>query len=111
MKKRAFTLIEIMIVVLIIGVLLSIAVPNMIHARDTANAQGCISNLHQIDSAKEMAKVDYRFLDTFVPNSSVLVPEYIKIMPVCPSGGKYAINAISAYPTCTITSPIAHVIQ
>jgi prepilin-type N-terminal cleavage/methylation domain-containing protein len=111
MHKKAFTLIEIMIVILIIGILLAIAVPNMIHARDTANAQSCIASLHEIDSAKEMAKVDFRLLDTFVPNSGMLAPEYIKVMPLCPSNGTYAINAISTYPTCTVTSPIPHVIQ
>ena len=36
---RAFTLVEIMIVVLIIGILLSIAIPNFISARESSRAK------------------------------------------------------------------------
>ena len=50
--RRAFTLVEIMIVVLIIGVLLGIAVPNFARAREQARAKACIQQLRLIDSAK-----------------------------------------------------------
>src|SRR5665811_1444447 len=56
MKKRTarpggFTLVEIMIVVAIIGLLASIAVPNFVRARTTAQMNACINNLRQIDGA------------------------------------------------------------
>ena len=38
-KATAFTLIEIMIVVLIIGILLAIAIPNFVSARETSRAK------------------------------------------------------------------------
>src|ERR1022692_1316449 len=53
MKKatNGYTLIEIMIVVMVVGILLAIAVPNFIRARGTTRLQAIVSNLRQIDTA------------------------------------------------------------
>jgi len=59
-RNRAFTLVEIMIVVLIIGILMAIAVPNFVKARESSRKQTCISNLKQIDQAKEQWAMDNR---------------------------------------------------
>lgn len=42
---------EVMIVVAIIGLLASIAVPNFVRARQTSQTNACINNLRQIDAA------------------------------------------------------------
>ncbi len=47
----AFTLVEILIVVGIIGLLASIAIANFITARATSQANACINNMHQLDGA------------------------------------------------------------
>jgi prepilin-type N-terminal cleavage/methylation domain-containing protein len=57
-QTSGFTLVEILIVVLIVGVLLGIAVPNFTHAREAARQKACISNLRMIESAKAMWALD-----------------------------------------------------
>jgi prepilin-type N-terminal cleavage/methylation domain-containing protein len=113
--RRAFTLVEIMIVVLIIGILLAIAIPNFIRARETSRAKSCQANLQQIDSAKEQWAMDNKKTTTDTPGSTDLATTYIKTYPSCPSGGTYTIAAIGTTPTCSIGGTAgtynAHVLQ
>src|SRR5687768_17088953 len=50
--NRGFTLVEIMIVVAIIGLLASIAIPSFTKAKSKAQLSACVRNLQQIDGAK-----------------------------------------------------------
>ena len=52
-RPEGFTLVEIMIVVAIIGLLTTMALPNFAKARDTARLNAIYHNLRAIDSAKE----------------------------------------------------------
>jgi prepilin-type N-terminal cleavage/methylation domain-containing protein len=100
-KSKGFTLVEIMIVVLIIGILLAIAVPNFIKARENSRIRTCIANLRQTEAAKEQWAMENKKDGTAAPAWGDLQPDYMKSQPTCPSGGTYAIGLVSANPTCT----------
>lgn len=51
--RAAFTLVEIMIVVAIIGLLAAIAIPNFIRARESAQLNSILNNLRIIEGAKD----------------------------------------------------------
>ena len=106
-KSRGFTLVEIMIVVLIIGILLAIAVPNFIKARETSRTKTCIANLRQIESAKEQWAMEIKKGATDTPGWADLVGAnaYLKSQPSCPSSGTYTIGDISTSPVCSVGAP------
>jgi prepilin-type N-terminal cleavage/methylation domain-containing protein len=114
-RSAGFTLIEIMIVVLIIGVLVAIALPNFMRAREQSRAKACQANLKEIDSAVQEAMMDGKVSQITVVTQSApgdsafnsaggtaavaangnvaaiyLVPTYIRANPACPEGGLYS---------------------
>ena len=86
-RSAGFTLVEIMIVVAIIGLLAAIAIPNFVKNRNTAQANACIVNMKQIDSAVDQFAVENnrRDSDAFTEAD---IKEYIKgkVLPLCPAG-------------------------
>lgn len=98
-KRKGFTLVEIMIVVLIIGILLAIAVPNFITARQNSRAQTIIATLKQVEAGKDQCAMDQK-LTTGDTCGSTNMTNYIKTYPpVFPVTGTFAENAIGTNPT------------
>jgi type II secretion system protein G len=99
---RGFTLVEVMMVVLIMGILLAIAMPAFIKARDKGRQKTCMSNLKQIENAKEQWAMDTKASPTSAPTPADLYGQtnYIKTAPSCPSSGLYTIGDMSTRPSC-----------
>ena len=109
-KSAGFTLVEIMIVVLIIGILLAIAIPNFVQARESSRARACVANLKQIDSAKQQYLMTNNVsaftsaTGTGVAGDTLggLAPTFIRQAPKCPAGGTYTTNNESTSPSCSL---------
>lgn len=117
-RKAAFTLVEIMIVVAIIGLLSAIALPNFVKARASSQANACINNLRQLDTAvQQFAFEQNKHVGDTITYPDDLTP-YIKLsatgnLPTCPAGGVYSIPPVGSNPSavCSLGNTVtpAHV--
>ena len=88
----------------IIGMLAAIAIPNFVKARSTAQMNMCISNLRQIDGAKQQWALENKKQTTDTPTAQELDTYLHRSFTTlkCPAGGVYTINAVGEKPACSI---------
>ena len=118
--SSGFTLVEIMIVVAIIGLLATIAIPNFVKARAKTQANACINNLRQIESACQQFAILNNLGTGQTINYPTDVASFVKLnsagsIPPCPAGGTYSLLPVGANPQsqCSLSNLAnpAHMLQ
>jgi prepilin-type N-terminal cleavage/methylation domain-containing protein len=110
-KKGAFTLLEILIVVSVIGLLAGVAIPGMLRARSQAQKNTCMEHLRIIDAAKQQWALENKAASTETP-TAVQIQPYVgrpgSSLPLCPSDPQqtfatsYQLNDCGTAPTCLV---------
>jgi prepilin-type N-terminal cleavage/methylation domain-containing protein len=110
--RRGFTLVEIMIVVAIIALLASIAVPNFLRARKRAQATRILSDLRVLDSAVDEYAIEnnktsgctpaFTDLKTYLKTGSALYETGADIFG--DSYGPFTVDSVPKVPTAAFTA-------
>ncbi|HDR2845618.1 TPA: type II secretion system major pseudopilin GspG [Enterobacter sichuanensis] len=116
--QRGFTLMELMVVIVILGVLASLVVPNLMGNKDRADRQKAVSDIVALENALDMYKLDnHRYpttdqgLDalvvapTLAPLAENYNPEgYIRRLPADPWGNEYVLISPGEHGAIDISS-------
>lgn len=117
-RNHGFTLVEIMIVVAIIALLASIAVPSYMRARKRTQATTTLNSLRVVDNAKDLYAIENGRGSNTTPVGTDLAP-YVKRGsklyndllssggPMDALGGSISINAIDTPPNIASTTKAA----
>ncbi|WP_298440625.1 type II secretion system major pseudopilin GspG [uncultured Ferrimonas sp.] len=117
-RQRGFTLLEVMMVLVIIGVLASLVAPNILGNRDRANVQKAVADISGLENALQMYYAHNSVMPTTEQGLEALVqrpsisPEprnyqdggYIQRLPTDPWGSDYVLlspGEVSRFDLCS----------
>lgn len=92
-RKKGFTLVELIIVVLILGVFASIAIPRFIAGSQNARENADASNIEILNTQLEIWSAMNNY--TYPANLGILTSDKIYFprgAPTCPLGGVYSLD-------------------
>jgi len=88
-KTQGFTLIEVMVVVVILGILAAIIAPKVMDRPDTARLVKAKTDIRAIESALNLYKLDNFDYPTTNEGLEALIPKYIERLANDPWGNPY----------------------
>ncbi len=74
-KSQGFTLLEVMVVIVILGILASMVVPNLLGSQERAKTQKAVSDISSLESALSLYKMDNYDFPTTEQGLEALVEE------------------------------------
>ncbi|MGE5296951.1 MAG: competence type IV pilus major pilin ComGC [Solirubrobacterales bacterium] len=91
-SKKAFTLVELLVVVMILGALAAIAVPRMISGATNARIRACDTNVDLLNSQIELYYANEEVWPADLSDVSENQDYFPDGVPTCPFGTAYRYN-------------------
>ena len=98
-RKKGFTLVELLIVVLILAALAAIAVPRIGASAANARRRACETNISIMNSQIELFEANTGAAPVVIGDVTGDIDYFPDGAPVCPFGTAYVLNAVTGHIT------------
>lgn len=101
MSQKGFTLVELIVVIVIVGILAAVAVPKFMDLSSAAEAAACKQNQASIETAAAIGYADNAINGTPGYPSDLVTGGYLDSMPTCPGSGTISYDDSNGTADCS----------
>ena len=89
MKRKGFTLVELMVVLVIIGIILAVVIPAAMRGVRQANRRECAGNINALDAAARLCYAETRNMAQCNTAALLVATGDLDAIPICGFGVAY----------------------